>query len=114
MTVQQDEEAAAEMGRAQWTALRSLQAALLAYAAYALFRIYRTEEGMTAFAWAIPWLVLVAIVLLLLPALVRLGWRRFRRPAPAWAIAAIVCTTSWAVVTMLFWMALGIVLILSD
>ena len=114
MTVQQDEEAIAEMGRGQRNALRIVQAILLAYAGWQLFHIYRTEQGVFAFGWSIPWVIAVVLIILLIPVLVRLGWRRFGWVGPSWAIATIITTMSWVVATMLCWMVLGIVLILRD
>lgn len=102
------------MNRPRRIALRVVQAGLLAYAGYQLFRIIRDEIGISAFGWSIPWGILVVIDLLLIPVLVRLGWRRFDRPAPTWIIAIIISTMSWVVATMLCWMVLGIVLILRD
>lgn len=103
-----------DMNRPRRIALRVVQAGLLAYTGYQLFRINRDEVGVMAFGWSIPWVILVFITLLLIPVLVRLGWRRFGRPAPTWIIATIISTMSWVVVTMLCWMVLGIVLILRD
>lgn len=102
------------MGRGLRIAVGVVQAALLVYAAYQLFRIHRDEVGVNAFAWSIPWVISFFITLLLVPALVRLGWRRFGRLFPTWAIATIISTMSWVVATMLCWMVLGIVLILAD
>jgi len=114
MEAQQDEETIPEMGRGLKIALRTVQGGLLAYAGYRLLRIYQIEQGIFAFVWSIPWFIAVLLIILLVPALVRLGWRRFGRPGPTWAIATIIVSMSWVVVTMLCWMVLGLVLILSD
>lgn len=102
------------MGRSMRVALRIVQAALLAFAGYQLFRANQTDNAIHAFAWSIPWLIFALISLVVLPTLVRLGWRRFGRRTPTWTVAMIISTTAWAVATMLCWMGLGIVLILSD
>ena len=109
-----DDVANAAMGRGLRIGLRTVQAALVAYAACQLFRIGRGEVGVNALAWSIPWVISFFVTLLLVPALIRLGWRRFGRLFPTWAIATIISTMSWVVATMLCWMVLGIVLILAD
>jgi hypothetical protein len=114
VTQGQDDRAKVDGNSAPRIALRAVQAILLAYAGYQLFRISRDGLDIQALAWSIPWILLIAIALLLVPVLVRLGWRRFGRPAPTWIIAAIISTMSWVVVTMLCWIVLGIVLILRD
>lgn len=114
MDVSQDEGANAVMGRGLRIALRVVQAGLLVYAACQLFGINRDEVGVLAFAWSIPWVISFFITLLLVPTLVRLGWRRFGRLFPTWAIATIISIMSWVVATMLCWKVLGIVLLLAD
>ena len=114
VTQDQNDAANADMNGPRHIALRVVQACLLAYTGYQLFRINQDEVGIKAFAWSIPWVILVFINLLLIPVLVRLGWRRFGRPVPTWIIATIISTMSWVVATMLCWMVLGIVLILRD
>jgi hypothetical protein len=116
MVVSEDRNDAAnpDIKRPGRIALRVVQAGLLAYAGYQLFRIIRDEAGINAFGWSIPWIILLFVNLLLIPALVRLGWRRFGRPAPTWIIAIVISTMSCVVATMLCWMVLGVVLILLD
>jgi len=116
MVVTQDQNDVGDTGmnRPRRIALRLVQASLFAYAGYQLFRINHDEAGIKAFAWSIPWLLLILINLLLIPVVVRLGWRRFGRSTPTWIIAAIISTMSWVVATMLCWIVLGIILILRD
>lgn len=109
-----DEIAKPDIGPGLRIALRTVQVALVACAGWQLFRIDHDENAVNAFAGSVPWVILILLTLLLVPPLVRRGWRRFGRTGPTWAIAAIVATTTWAISTVLCWMALTIVLILTD
>lgn len=114
MTVQQDEEIRADMDRGQRIALKIVQFAVVVFAGWRLFRVNQDEIGIIALAWSIPWVILLIVATLLIPTLVKLGWRRFGRAGPTWTIATVVSTTTWAVVTILCWMIFGLVLLLSD
>ena len=113
-TQDQDELADAQLGQVSRIATRAVQAALLALASWRLLRVNSSEDGVNAFAGSIPWVILMLMALLLMPTLIRLGWQRFGRVSPTWVIAAVVFVTIWAISTVLCWMALTIVLILSD
>jgi hypothetical protein len=114
MTVPHDEEINTDMGRGQLIALRTVQFAILVFAGWRLFRVNQDEAGVIALAWSIPWVILLIVATLLIPVLVKLGWRRFGRTGPTWTIATVVSTTTWAVVTILCWMIFGLVLLFSD
>lgn len=114
MAVQPDQNVHAAMSRNQRIALRLIQVAVLSFAIYRLLRVNQVHSGVYAIGWSIPWAILAAAAILLVPTLIRLGWRRFGRLAPTWAIATVVSVSVWGVVTVLCWMALSIVLILSD
>lgn len=109
-----DELAGAHPGQGSRMATRAVQAALLAFASWGLLRINSGEDGVNAFAGSVPWVILILMALVLMPTLIRLGWRRFGRVGPTWAVAAVLSVTIWAISTVLCWMAITVLLILTD